>query len=266
MGLLRRALRAGVLVATAYIAYTLVAVVLHWIIRLVGDDANGGRVYSIRPVEEFVFRGLPSNWLQDWLGTTNPFLVEASFELWFSLFWATPVLAIVALWLGGPRAFWHLLAVHAVLVYSADIIYALAPTRPVWMDADVTRMIAIETSNAVAFDTNALASLPSLHVAVPTAYAIWFWRQEDARMKRLGPFLALWAAGVAWAVIYTGEHYVLCAIEGALMAVAANLLVEKIHWRGMRPFARRASPEPPPHIEVSPHFAPAPVPLGAGGR
>ena len=85
-------------------------------------------------------------------------------------------------------------------------------------------------------------------------------------MKRLGPFLALWATGVAWAVIYTGEHYVLCAIEGALMAVAANLLVEKVHWRGLRPFAHRAGPEPTPHAEISPPFAPAPVPLGAGGR
>lgn len=265
--MLRRALRAGLVVAMAYVAYTLVAVVLHWVLRSAGDDAAGGRTYSIRPTEEFVFRGLPTAWLQDLLGTGNPFLVEASFELWFSLFWATPVLALVALWLGGVRAFLQLLTVHAVLVYSSDIIYAILPTRPIWMDADVTRMVAIRTANVVAFDTNPVASLPSLHVAVPTAYAIFFWRQENHNLRRLGPFLFLWAGGITWAVVYAAEHYVLCAILGVLMALAANNLVEKIRWRGVAPFARRpvattsATPAPGGLIPV-----PVTVPLGAGGR
>lgn len=263
MGLLRRALRMTALLAMAYAAYSLVAIVLHWVIRSVGDDASGGRVYSIRPVEESLFGGLPTAWLQGLLGTSNPFIVEPAFELWFSLFWMTPVLAILALYLGGPRAFFRLLAVHAVLVYSADIIYALAPTRPVWMDADVTRIIAMEAGNAVAFDKNAVASLPSLHVAVPTAYAMWYWRQSDARMRRLGPFLSLWAAGVTLAVIYTGEHYVLCAVEGALMAIAANLMIEKVHWRGMRPFAHASRPGTEPKPAPAPHAMPLAPPLGA---
>jgi hypothetical protein len=209
-------------------------------VRSVADDANGSRSYSIRPTEEFLFGGfLPSMWLQNLLGVGPSFVSSAAYELWFSLFWGTPVLAATALILGGYRAFFRLLAVHAVLVFSADTIYALFPTRPVWMDAEVARVVTLEAGYEL-FDTNPVASLPSLHVGVPAAYAIWFWRQPDRRMAALGPYLTVWTGLIAWAVIYAGEHYVLCAVQGVLLALAANLLLAKLRWKELRPWRQPA--------------------------
>lgn len=231
--------------AVAYGAYTLIAVVIHGWLRGAADDA-AGRVYTIPAITAPLFGGALSVRLQEWLGTDNPLVVQPAFALWFSLFLVTPLLAYYALTIGGTRTFFRLLAVHAMVVFTADIIFALVPTRPPWMELDVTRIIALHAGGITALDTNPYAALPSLHVAVPAAYAIWFWRQQDRRLHLLGPGLALWTAGIAFAVIYTGEHYVLCVVEGVLLAFAVNLGLLHVRFRDVRPWATARALEPAP--------------------
>ena len=220
--------------AVAYMAYLLMNSVHGWM-RGFGDDVNGDRSYSIVPVSDFLFGGVFADRLQRLLGTDNPFLVEASFQMWLSLFWLTPIMAFVAFAVGGPRSFYRLLAVHAVVVFSADVLFALFPTRPPWMDVEVVRVVSGQAGGLTGADTNPYAALPSLHVAVPVAYAVWFWRQTDPRLRACAPALTVWAAVMGFVVVYAGEHYLFCVVLGALIGVEVNLILERVHLRGLRP-------------------------------
>jgi hypothetical protein len=245
---LRKAVQLLATAVLAYGCYLLVAIVIHGWLRGLADETAPGRVYTIPSVTQFISGEPLAMRLQTILGADNPWFARPAFALWFSLFLLTPLLALYALVVGGLRSFLRLLAVHAVVVFTADIIFVLFPTRPPWMEHEVTRMIALRAGNITALDTNPYASLPSLHVAVPVAYAVWFWRQPDRRLNALGPGLTVWAAGIAWAVIYTGEHYVLCVAAGALLAFAVNLWLAHVHFRDIYPWmalrARQLEREP----------------------
>jgi hypothetical protein len=229
------------------LAFYIVAMGVHGGYRALADNVNK-TTYTIAPIEEALIGRTPAQWMQGWFGAENPVLSPMAFELWLSLFWMTPVLCAVAAFLGGKRAFYSLLAVHMAVMLSADTLYFLFPTRPPWMDLEVTRLIAIKTANATAFDTNPYASLPSLHVAVPAAYAIWFARQVDPRLRVLAPPLFAWVAGMSWAVMYTGEHYALCVVEGLLWAAAAHMMLPRLAAgiAAVRPRRPYATPAPAP--------------------
>lgn len=223
----------------AYSSFLFVMAIHGWL-RGFGDNVNGDRSYSLVPASHAFFGGVFAERLQRLFGTDNPLLVEFSFQMWFSLFWLTPLMALVAFIIGGPRSFYRLLAVHAVVVFSADALYALFPTRPPWMDVELVRMIAMQANSVTGSDTNPFASLPSLHVAVPVAYAVWFWRQSDPRLRACAPVLSVWAALMGFVVVYTGEHYAFCVALGALMAIEVNLLLERVHVRGLHPWPHHA--------------------------
>lgn len=90
--------------------------------------------------------------------------------------------------LGGWRDFAGLMMLQVVLLWTADLVFALAPSRPPWMDTDVVRMMQSQTNNAVSMDTNAFAAVPSLHVAVPASYAAWFaWHPVRQRAASAPP-------------------------------------------------------------------------------
>jgi hypothetical protein len=99
------------------------------------------------------------------------------------------------------------------------------------MDYEVTRLINVVYSDHAASDSNAVASVPSLHVALPMLFALWFARQPDRLLRMLAPWLAAWTLAMTWAVVYGGEHYMVGAMSGAAWAVAVWSL-------GIAPYAR----------------------------
>jgi hypothetical protein len=224
--------------ALGYAAFSL-TVIVHGYIRAQADDADR-TTYSMGGLEHTVFHGMPSLWLQHWTPDTLHIFPALAFVVWSSLFYLPLLLCAIVLALKGPRAFFGLLAVHAVLVFSADVVYALAPTRPPWMDLPVTRIVADFSQNAVADDNNPFASSPSLHVGVPVIYALWFWGSADHRLRRIAAVLGAWAVLMVWSVVYTGEHYVLGAAAGALWGAAVYAALCRIGAA----HARVASPLP----------------------
>lgn len=204
--------------ALGYGAFSL-TVIVHGYIRAEADDGEG-TTYSMGGLEHSLFHGVPSLWLQRWTPETLHIFPAIAFVVWSSLFYLPLLLCAVVLAVKGPRAFFGLLAVHAVLVFSADVVYALAPTRPPWMDVPVTRIVADFSRNAVTDDNNPFASSPSLHVGTPVIYALWFWGSGDHRLRRIAAVLGVWPFLMAWAVVYTGEHYVLGAAAGAIWGAA----------------------------------------------
>jgi membrane-associated phospholipid phosphatase len=207
-------------IAGVYIA----GLVLHAYLRGAADDVRG-IAYSPAGMEQAIFHGMPSLWLQDWLPESGVAKWLAVF-IHASWFYGPIVLALLVLARCGRLAVAHLLALHLALLFTADLVYIAFPTRPPWIDFELTRVVNLVYGGATEADPNPVAALPSLHVAVPALYAIWFARQPDTVLRRLAPLLAAWAVAVAWSVVYGGEHYMVDALAGAAWAVAVYAAFE----------------------------------------
>ncbi|MBF6599402.1 MAG: phosphatase PAP2 family protein [Dehalococcoidia bacterium] len=163
--------------------------------------------------------------------------------LWWSFFYVPPLLAALALATLGPRQCLRLLFLYAAVLFAADAIFALLPTMPPWMADGTPRLITQSAGSLTRFDTNPTAAFPSLHVAVPTVMAIWYCRHEQRWCKVLGALLLLRAALVFWAVVYTGEHYLLDGVGGFSLAWSVYWLADRLGLaQDRRPAAARGSP------------------------
>ncbi len=188
---------------------------LHIVLRSHADDL-GRPTGSAGPSELALFHGLPSAWLQHWTPDWSAieWLAVVMHGSWFLLL-AVPLLICAT---SGTKAAAQVAALELALFYSADAFFAAFPTRPPWMDQHVTRIIVEVYGRNASADDNAVASVPSLHVALPALYAFWLAYQPDRRLKKLAPMFGAWTLLITWAVIYSGEHYVLGATSGAAWA------------------------------------------------
>jgi hypothetical protein len=201
--------------------------IFHAAVRGYADNVSPFEPYNTSRLQGALIHAFPSQWLQSWLGTTGA-PADAAVLVWRTLF-VLPVLIVVlvcVVW--GWRACLGLLAVHTALLLSADCIYAIIPTRPPWMDISVDRIIAAQQSGAH-YDNNQFAALPSLHLGLVVAYGLWFaYRPHAWRWLRIA--YAVWALAMAWAIVYTGEHYLIDAVTGAAWAGIVFYVVRRCGW------------------------------------
>jgi PAP2 superfamily len=187
------------------------------------------------------FGTLPTTWLQEHLyqGRTGP-LEVFSVAMYVSHF-IVPLLLAFAIWaFWQNRGFSDLLFGLLAVSILANITFLLAPTAPPWLAAEhglIPQVQPIIKNALFDLDLNALAlrkgdassynvvaAVPSLHVAWPIICLLVI------RKHRLpvGLFAAQAAltVGVVFAIVYTGEHYLVDAIIGALYALLAWWLVQ----------------------------------------
>lgn len=161
-------------------------------------------------------------------------------------FWAhMPVIIAVAIWL-----FWRRRGVYAftrnAFVGSAAIglaMYYLLPTAPPRLlpEAGLVDTMALYSqasyqAQEVGPFVNAYAALPSLHLgwALLIAMALWMARPQGRGGAALAATLAatlglLLVAGQLVSIVVTGNHFLLDAVAGALVAGAG--VVVALGWR-----------------------------------
>ena len=72
-------------------------------------------------------------------------------------------------------------------------------------------------SQAGSFKTDLLAAIPSLHTAFAVLIAVWFWpRVPQQHRWWLRPFLVAYPVVMLAVLVYSGEHYVVDGIVGAI--------------------------------------------------
>jgi hypothetical protein len=208
--------------------------------------------------EDWILPG-PADAAADWLRAVIPAHagLQLALMLWLSLFWASVLISWLVMSTVGWRHFVRLLAMYATLVFVADAVFALLPTMPPWMADNVTRLLAQSKGQVLAVDPNPMAALPSLHVALPTLFAIWFCGHERRAFRWIGVLLAVRAVLMAWAVVYTGEHYVIDCVAGATLAACIYFAFDRLGW------AQARSRAPSARIAVTPVDVPATEPLAA---
>ena len=199
---------------------------------------------------------LPTVWLQRhlWHGPDHLRWYDyASWAVYASYFFVTPILA-AALWLRAPHQFRRYSASIAVLVGSALATYALAPAVPPWLASrdglipHTTRLVDPIAAHVPFVDfeplfehgqawSNDVAAIPSLHAALTLLAALFLGAVTRRKLVRV--LLALYPLAMAFALVYTGEHYTLDVLLGWLYAGTAFGLVVCVEAKWKRP--RRAA-------------------------
>jgi membrane-associated phospholipid phosphatase len=180
---------------------------------------------------------VPTTWLQEHLWHGPNHLQWYDYVTWFlhlSHFFATFIAAAV-IWVVAREHFARYAGMVSVLAMSGFATYVLYPAAPPWMAAqhgdlsESNRMIGpiwrhIPVTNAGAvFEhgqgyANDVAAMPSLHAAFALLFSIYLWRLVPRWAK---PILAVYPLAMTFALVYSGEHYLVDCIAGWAYAVFA---------------------------------------------
>lgn len=196
---------------------------------------------------------VPTVWLQEHLWRAGHFRwydygVWAVYMTHFFAVW----LVAVALWCIDRRRFARYAGVTIVLTLSVFLVYWLYPAQPPWLASDaarigpVTRIVPLiwdhlgVTSITSVYDNgglvNTVAAMPSLHAAYPMMLLLFFWGAGP----RVRAGLALYVLAMAYALVYSGEHFVSDILAGWAMAGAAYGIVALAPAASRRVGAREA--------------------------
>jgi hypothetical protein len=195
-------------------------------------ERNGDRVLDL----ERSLQLDPEHALNVWLARHNELSQVVVF--WYENVHIVVTLAVYAL-LWWRRA--DLLAVMRWVLVIVNVValavfwsFPVAPAR--MLGAGYVDLVArvqhlpVWQYGATALDSNQLCSLPSLHIAWATWCSIAVWNVTGRRALRalavVYPFLT------TYAVMATGNHYLLDALSGAALTGAAFLLLSRAPIRG----------------------------------
>jgi membrane-associated phospholipid phosphatase len=195
---------------------------------------------------------LPQQWLQQRfydsgkVGPLDVFVVA----IVFSYFIVPHLVALIA-WRRDYALFTRYCPAVLVTVYTGLLVSYLAPTAPPWLanrftdSPPVSRVVADVLGwnpenvhpESGGSGLNPVAAMPSLHLAVTTLIVIALWRRRYVRFAAVA-----YAAAMAFALVYGGEHYVVDLLAGIATAALAWLAVTRMPLRRARraPSAARA--------------------------
>jgi membrane-associated phospholipid phosphatase len=161
-------------------------------------------------------------------------------------------IAAAAIWVFARDHFLPYARMICVLALTGFATYALYPAVPPWMAAqhgnlgESNRMIGpiwhhIPFTHAGAvFEhgkgyANDVAAMPSLHAAFALLFSLYVW-QLVPRWWR--PLLVLYPLAMTFALVYSGEHYLVDCIAGWGYAVFAFAVVKYAYARAERRSAK----------------------------
>jgi membrane-associated phospholipid phosphatase len=193
-------------------------------------------------VEAALFgRPIPTVWLQSHLWHGDSHLRWWDYAVWLvylSHFFATLVVAAV-LWTWAHERFSRFATMVCVLALTGFATYALYPAVPPWLAARHGSVGASHRIIGIIWQhvpiahygslfekgqtyANNVAAMPSLHAGYALLVTLYLWRIVP-RWAR--PVLALYPPAMAFALVYSGEHYIVDCIAGWLYATAAFVAV-----------------------------------------
>ncbi len=198
--------------------------------------------------ERFLFAGhLPTVDLQDWLWSGDPRLFDRAVLYVTRIHSIVPMSIAFALWLKRRALFYRFAVTFLTLSFAAALTFWLFPSAPPWAAAEkglvnVTKIggthvatSSVQTGGGTIYRLihgNPYAAIPSLHGGY--AFLIFLfvatlaWRAGRRRLT-IG-LAALYPALQSFAVLYTGNHYVVDLLIGFAYATAAFLGVQWC-WR-----------------------------------
>jgi hypothetical protein len=229
-----------------------------WLYDLIRGWADGAwmPVHWWRQVQfdRYVGGGtVPTVWLQNhlWHGAADLAWYDyATWGVYMSYFFGT-TLVLAVLWWRSPGLFRRFAAMVVGLAVIGCLTYVLYPAAPPWLAAQqgyippVARIVLDVDSRVRVFVfgglwetgsryANAVAAVPSLHVAYTMLISLFLFRRLRGHPRHL---LWLYPLAMSFALVYSAEHYVFDVVLGCVYCVAVYALVE---WGFGALAARRA--------------------------
>jgi membrane-associated phospholipid phosphatase len=170
-------------------------------------------------------------------------------------YFVVPHVVAFVLWRQGSQLFRRYCLALLGAVYAGLLTCLVLPTTPPWLASQegllprVWHVIpgvwnradeAVYANGEAAVGPNAVAAMPSLHMAGAVLVALVLWRALPSSR----PLAVAYPAAMALTLVYTGEHYVVDVVAGAALAVAA--------WAWAPALSRRLAalrPTPVPALE-----------------
>jgi membrane-associated phospholipid phosphatase len=208
------------------------------LLRGVADSFFAAHVWPQLRADELLFGGIvPTVWLQEqlWDGPRSIGWIDyASWAVYLTHFFATLTVA-AGLWLFASHLFRRYIAAVALLALAGFATYVVFPAVPPWMASrdghlEHTDRIVRYVSRDVPIDffgalwasgeryANDVAAVPSLHAAYALLIALFFWSMVRWRWRVL---LVAYPVAMAFALVYTAEHYVSDVLLGWVYAAGA---------------------------------------------
>jgi membrane-associated phospholipid phosphatase len=155
----------------------------------------------------------------------------------------------VFLWWRSRALFWRFAASVVGLALLGCATFVLYPAEPPWMVADqgllppLARIVQVMNGHLPGVSlqplweqgttyVNDVAAMPSLHASYTLLISIFFFRRLHSRWRYL---LSLYPIAMAFALVYTGEHYVVDVLAGWIYCIAVYAAVE---WVAAQPVSR----------------------------
>jgi membrane-associated phospholipid phosphatase len=203
--------------------------------------------------DKFLFGVVPSEELQHWLWTgTLQWYDRLIVTVWRLHFIVPPLLAFV-LWMKRRALFYRFSATMITLSFAGALTFYLFPAAPPWAAGEqgllggvirIPHNPAPDPSGAHGYhsisvskliDPNPYAAIPSLHAAYAVlcflfvVTVLWKTRWRWCALA-IG---AVYPLAQSFAVVYTGNHYVIDLVIGYAYAAAAFVAVSAV-WRWRR--------------------------------
>jgi PAP2 superfamily len=216
------------------------------LLRGYADRLFPAHVWPQLRADELLFGTVPTVWLQErlWDRARIDWIDYLSWSVYLTHFFATLLIA-AGLWLVASPLFRRYMAMVIALAVAGLATYALFPAVPPWMasrDGELgpTDRIVGFVSDAAPVNffgslwehgtryANDVAAVPSLHAAYAMLIALVFWPQVRRAWR---PLLVAYPLAMAFALVYTAEHYVSDVLVGWAYAAIAYFAVEAIARR-----------------------------------
>ncbi len=219
------------------------------LMRGIADDAGFPvHVHDVIAAERFIaFGHLPTQVLQDWLAPASGVGAAAIVAtILYMLHFALPVVTGFLLWLWRRPLYYEYVAAFILLSFAGFITFLLLPVAPPWWAAGlgalngpdgqpVIRYLKPDAFAVIAHalgypngeqlssyifygvNPNGVAAFPSLHAGYPFLAFLVLRRA----FGRVGWLALAYAVAVWWAVVFTGDHWVVDVLGGIAYAAAA---------------------------------------------
>lgn len=214
--------------------------VLFALLRSIADETGiPVRAEYAVEAERTLFGGsLPTDWLQQrFYEAGSNSAVDVFVVVMIFSYYVAPHLVALGLWRRNLAAFGRYGAAVLLTVYVGLVVSFVVPTAPPWLadrysDAPSIDRVSADVLNwnaesvapgSVTAGTNPFAAMPSLHFALTTLVVIALWRHRFLRLLAL-----LYAAAMAFALVYGGEHYVVDEVAGAATAALAWMAATRL--------------------------------------
>ena len=226
------------------------------LMRGIADDAGFPvHVEDVAALEMSLFGGiLPTAWLQEFMAPAEGVGVAAIVAtVLYMLHFALPIVTGFLLWVWRRPQYYEYVAALILLSFAGFVTFLLLPVAPPWIAAqdgvlngpdgepilrylkpDGFAVIASalgypdgnELSSYVFYDVNpnGVAAFPSLHAGYPLLSFLVLLRA----FGKIGWLALAYAVVVWWAIVFTGDHYVVDVLGGIVYAGAAYVVTPRL--------------------------------------